>query len=1241
MAVPDQGTNFVADILNFAGQGNSQSQGLNSVKAGMVAVRNANPTTLDDLIASLRSLQIRATNEYNSSIVQNGANSLETITRKNRRDAYGRWITAFNIYFRYLTSRRDFTDTFANWADRNPSFKQQRQGLDYPYGTQQSMESTKLFQELSQLMFLNAPSSTGNTAFINPNVNRNPINPLDLTGGGVNIFVNPNGLQTGGGLFDPFGGSNIGPALPTASLTSSLPGGGRNNDTPVDGSGGGNENRLPGTPVLRPCQNPRYWIKTTRGEDRSRPITVSRTGFGEWDIGYPCTIKFEIYRCCAPITGIPGLNISSADASLYNSVYKPGTADKVAEFTVTAKNASVHQACNASERFPQEGFLKGKGTLYYAWYFDFEEIIKTMYSALNYIPEGQRRSGLPTTLLSEIYQQLLTTQSPFVIPKNVTESNMCVSPVFGLRGTYKTSVFNSAKTIDTLGNYYGLKNGFPRPGIPLEPFDWTDPNSAIGRSSATYNPIKDAVTNTSLQSVGIVEALLIGFEIENVFNLHGMGPDTGKFDERWNVKYKDTSVIICKNGVETQPDCSGPKPDPIVDDCKKPWKSNGDMLGWWNFKEQVSNDFQDIEDLVNKDTYKNGLYESLTMAPGRVDGAVQTVAGKSFIFKGSTIVSKQIVRTEKRTIDRNIAGSDCWLGYFDINKYQIKRLRKHYIEVFCSNGTKVEYISAYDASGKPIMQSIPDDATRRTINKPFTIDETGKYVSTMVMQRFGSRNPKIETVGPNSGLWYIWTEGQYDIVNDKTGVAEFADGLPKRGSIELNKNGNCIPKEECKYLGWQLDTSNPCGCVDIEVYNCYNLYTGFTYYDEMGSPITVQDVREPKDFGNTYAKYMLPAGYKVTGEQPSMSPECNESSIKIYHPLLFGQDVIRGSKKNIMMGLFNSSQSLLCYHTSSTQHSASKDYYYEITDCDNCNKKAYYAVAYGNRFGSGSLSIGYDYSDSPSRAIYGQNKLLCLEPPETTFKFYNSGTQNTPSDIYVINFNRDGLSHRIDPGNFEINLAELSGSGIPNNFHTGSNVMVSGSTPKILRLIDNSGDSDDSQFCVETPYTSYDLVSGSIENGVHSSGTGTNITTYGKVYPNLNLLILDGSKLNSYLSFNSVSGSNIAGDNAFKLHTSISGAAVVGYPMKARNVREKTTNHYFIRIPSRHANYSTNPTFVTENVNKLGALKYDCFVENPVTYITSIGLYNAKRELLAIAKLSRPIQKSLENDVLIKIRLNW
>ena len=54
-----------------------------------------------------------------------------------------------------------------------------------------------------------------------------------------------------------------------------------------------------------------------------------------------------------------------------------------------------------------------------------------------------------------------------------------------------------------------------------------------------------------------------------------------------------------------------------------------------------------------------------------------------------------------------------------------------------------------------------------------------------------------------------------------------------------------------------------------------------------------------------------------------------------------------------------------------------------------------------------------------------------------------------------------------------------------------------------------------------------------------------------------------------------------------------------------------------------------------------GRIIYECFVDNPVTYITSVGLYNSAKELLAIAKLSKPVKKTPQTDILIKIRLNW
>jgi hypothetical protein len=95
--------------------------------------------------------------------------------------------------------------------------------------------------------------------------------------------------------------------------------------------------------------------------------------------------------------------------------------------------------------------------------------------------------------------------------------------------------------------------------------------------------------------------------------------------------------------------------------------------------------------------------------------------------------------------------------------------------------------------------------------------------------------------------------------------------------------------------------------------------------------------------------------------------------------------------------------------------------------------------------------------------------------------------------------------------------------------------------------------------------------------------------------------------------------------------------------MKARNVKYKTTNHYFVRVASPFANYSNNPTFVTGSslTEDNGKFAHKCFEKEPQTYITTIGLYNNNKDLLAVAKLSKPVKKTSDNDVLIKIRLNW
>lgn len=362
--------------------------------------------------------------------------------------------------------------------------------------------------------------------------------------------------------------------------------------------------------------------------------------------------------------------------------------------------------------------------------------------------------------------------------------------------------------------------------------------------------------------------------------------------------------------------------------------------------------------------------------------------------------------------------------------------------------------------------------------------------------------------------------------------------------------------------------------------------------------------------------------------------DCSPETVKVYHPLDLGRDVMAAKIRAKTKGLFDGLQALECHHTSSTQPTASKTHYYEVTDCDSCGKTPYFAVAYGHNQGSGSTWSEGELNDTPTRAIYSQYRLLALDLPDTEFTFYTNGVPTASKDVYVVNFSRIGMSDRIDPGNWEIDLAELRGGSYANNVFTGSNVAVSSSN-KVLTFIDDSDDRSDTISCTHDPYVSYDVVSGSLSSGVYSTN-GKH--TYGIMYPNLGIIVLDPYKMNTELGFNTVTGSNVAGDNAFKLFTSISGSGVRGAYMKARNVKYKTTNHYFVRVSAPLANYSNNPTYVS---GSNGQFFHPCYDLNPQTYITTVGLYNDFNELLAVAKLSRPINKSFDNDVLIKIRLNW
>jgi len=103
---------------------------------------------------------------------------------------------------------------------------------------------------------------------------------------------------------------------------------------------------------------------------------------------------------------------------------------------------------------------------------------------------------------------------------------------------------------------------------------------------------------------------------------------------------------------------------------------------------------------------------------------------------------------------------------------------------------------------------------------------------------------------------------------------------------------------------------------------------------------------------------------------------------------------------------------------------------------------------------------------------------------------------------------------------------------------------------------------------------------------------------------------------------------------------SIRGAMAAGRPFKARSVEQISSVNYFINVPADQYNHSNNPTY-SEILSDQTRQVLSSLQDPPVTYITTVGLYNDENELLAVAKLSRPLQKSDDKALLIRVRLDY
>ena len=324
-------------------------------------------------------------------------------------------------------------------------------------------------------------------------------------------------------------------------------------------------------------------------------------------------------------------------------------------------------------------------------------------------------------------------------------------------------------------------------------------------------------------------------------------------------------------------------------------------------------------------------------------------------------------------------------------------------------------------------------------------------------------------------------------------------------------------------------------------------------------------------------------------------------------------------------------------YTSSTQiESVSGKYYIDVYNglTSSTASEVQFSIAYGDKSGSGAPTLTQDDSSTlPTKATYNQYRNILLDSADPYFSVYSGSTAGAHNleNFYAININRARYKERLDPGNISIKLVGSLGT---------------------VTLIDDSGGTDEN---VTTSGRVYNLVSGSLNIGSALSAsintyTSSNGQGWGLFYPDMGIILLNpaalAAKVNANLSAatGSITGVYHNNSRSASVEIGVSGSIALlkalasGSDFQVRRTENVSTSHYFVRANNREFNFSNNPTFVTGSV---GEFVQATFERDPRVYITTVGLYDDANELLAVAKTSKPVEKSFDKEVAIKVKLDF
>ena len=314
---------------------------------------------------------------------------------------------------------------------------------------------------------------------------------------------------------------------------------------------------------------------------------------------------------------------------------------------------------------------------------------------------------------------------------------------------------------------------------------------------------------------------------------------------------------------------------------------------------------------------------------------------------------------------------------------------------------------------------------------------------------------------------------------------------------------------------------------------------------------------------------------------------------------------------------------LSTFFTSSTQESStSGDYYLSVynTSSASSGSAVQFSIAYGNSLGSGSANYNNLVNGkSPTSTIYGQYQNLVLGDENTDFIFGNI----TSSQFFALSLDRARYKEKIFLGSLSLTISGSSGSITLTDDSAYASSIVFNEAGRVYQLISGSA--------------------GTKNTSRNNNGYSVNSGSYGLLLPDIGTIILNPLALADFAVSGGIglqySGSATASASPnVSPNTSLFRALSGSANFRLNSEETITWDSIFVRPRSSEFNYSENPSFISGST---GEVIYSDFINNPQVYITTIGLYNDNNELLAVAKLSRPLVKDFTKEALVRVKLDF